>query len=252
MTERAKVSQDWSSRLPDATIRIFTDFDGTVVPEDVGELLFRHYCGDEKFEDIRQRWDAGELTAQEAYGQLCRTIPRLTRGDLEEYCASFMIDPAFPRFAEWCAREGYPLLILSDGLDQYIDILLSRAGVQVPFLSNILELGDASPAMRFPHADPRCTALGNCKSNHVALRSQDDDLIIYIGDGSSDFEAAQYADLVFARGSLETWCQEQNITFRRFYNFTTVRDVLSHLISQNRLRRRKRAEVLRRQLWARG
>lgn len=251
MTDGA-VAKRWSSRLPDATIRIFTDFDGTVVPEDVGELLFRHFCGDARFDDIRQRWDTGELTAEEAYGELCQSIPRLTREDLEEYLSSFMIDPAFPRFTEWCARERYPLLILSDGLDQYIDILLSRGGARVPYLSNILEFGEASPVMHFPHGDPRCPGLGNCKSNHVALQSQDDDIIIYIGDGSSDFEAAQYADLVFARGRLETWCQEQNITFRRFYNFTTVRDVLSHLISQGRLRRRKRAEVLRRQLWASG
>lgn len=240
------------SHIPEPTIRIFTDFDGTMTREDVGRELFRHFCGSTVFNHIRSRWVDGAMTAPEAYDALCRSIPVLRETDLRDFLLPYEIDPSFPRFAEWCAERNYPLLILSDGADRYIDILLNKAGLSMPHLSNRMHLTPTSPDMEYPHFDPRCPSIANCKSNHVALRAQDDDLIVYIGDGASDFEAAQYADMVFARGALEQYCQEQNITFRRFYHFTTVREVLSLMISQNTLRRRKRAELRRRGLWSGG
>jgi 2-hydroxy-3-keto-5-methylthiopentenyl-1-phosphate phosphatase len=106
--------------------------------------------------------------------------------------------------------------------------------------------------MHFPYYDPRCPDIAHCKSNHVALLARDEDIIVYAGDGSSDFEAAQYADMVFARGALETYCQEQNITFRRLYSFAAMRDQLDTMLQQKTLRKRKRAEVLRQQLWSSG
>jgi 2-hydroxy-3-keto-5-methylthiopentenyl-1-phosphate phosphatase len=242
----------WNSRLPEATVRIYSDFDGTIVQEDVGELLFRHFCGDAYFDEIRSYWNSGALTAMEAYAKLCAAIPQLSLSMLENFLSAYSADPSFARFVTWCDEKRFPVFILSDGLDLYIDNLLAKAGVVVPYASNKMHLSSASPRMEFPFADARCPALGNCKSNHVALRSRDDDVIVYIGDGASDFEAAQYADLVFARGDLETYCQEQNISFRRFSTFTTVREVLSLLISQRKLRKRKHAEILRRQLWASG
>ena len=242
----------FSSRMPPPTIRIYTDFDGTMTQKDVGADLFRRFSGEEYFEDIRGRWKAGELEAPAAYQALCRRISSLTMEQLHAFLEPYEIDPAFPRFKQWCEERGYPLLVLSDGVDLYIDILMERAGIEFPYLSNTMRLTGGAPLMDFPYFDSRCPDVAHCKSNQVALRSQEDDLIVYIGDGTSDFEAAGYADMVFARRSLETYCQEQNITFRRFYNFTTVREILSLMVSQNALRHRKRAKVRRRQLWAGG
>jgi len=245
-------SPRFQSTLPEATVRIFTDFDGTMTSEDVGRELYVHFCGSACFDRVRESWLEGVLTAPEAYRQLCAAIPRLTTEMLSDFLVSHEIDPSFPGFAEWCAREHYPLYILSDGVDAYITPLLEKAGVQVPVISNRMILGDGSPEISFPHFDTRCPEIAHCKSNHVALLSRDEDIIVYVGDGTSDFEAATYADLVFARGELERYCQEQNVSFRRFHNFTMIRQQLSAMISEKRLRRRKRAEVRRQQLWARG
>ncbi|MFA6234578.1 MAG: hypothetical protein WC824_10405, partial [Bacteroidota bacterium] len=136
--------------------------------------------------------------------------------------------------------------------DAYISRLLQRVGVVAELRVNRMRLDGGVPALDFPYSDRRCPQLANCKSNHVALLSQDEDLIVYIGDGASDFEAAAYADMVFARGPLEGWCQEHNITFRRFYSFTTVREVLSALLDQRKLKAGKRARALRQQLWSTG
>lgn len=242
----------FTSKMPPPTIRIYTDFDGTMTQQDVGADLFRHFSGEEYFEEIRGRWKAGELEAPVAYQALCKRISSLTMQQLRQFLEPYEIDPAFPRFMRWCEENGYPLLVLSDGVDLYIDILMERAGMEFPYLSNTMRLTGGTPLMDFPYFDSRCPEVAHCKSNQVALRSQEDDIIVYIGDGTSDFEAAGYADMVLARGALERYCQEQNITFRRFYNFTTVREILSLMISQNTLRRKKRAQVRRRRLWSGG
>jgi 2-hydroxy-3-keto-5-methylthiopentenyl-1-phosphate phosphatase len=243
---------DGPRQRPRPTIRIFSDFDGTMMKEDVGDALLRQFCGEAHFERMLGLWRSGEISAVECYRRLFAAIPRLTPAMLEEFLTAFEIDPSFIRFAEWCTVREYPLLILSDGFDAYIEPLLRRAGADVEFLANRLRLTEESPVPEFPYADVRCPQLANCKSNHLLLRSQDEDIVVYIGDGTSDYEAAAFADVVFARGALETWCQEQNISFRRFYSFTTVQDVLFILIEQHKLHPRKRARVHRQQLWSTG
>ncbi len=245
-------TRNTSNIRPQPTVRIYTDFDGTVTREDVGEALLRHFCTETRIDELLEKWERGEVNAAETYRRLYAGVPLLTQSMLDSFLQDFHIDPSFPRFVDWCASNDYPLTILSDGFDAYIDPLLRRAGVEVDVIANRMRLDGGAPEVEFPFTDPRCPQIGNCKSNHVALLSQDEDLVIYIGDGASDFEAAGYADLVFARGPLEGWCQEHNITFRRFYSFTTVRDVLSALIEQRKLRPRKRAQVLRSQLWSTG
>jgi 2-hydroxy-3-keto-5-methylthiopentenyl-1-phosphate phosphatase len=241
-----------SAGAPAPTVRIYSDFDGTVTKTDIGDALLRHFCGEDLYLRVLDEWQSGSLTAVQCYRKLFAAIPRLTGEMLQDFLSVHEIDPTFPPFAQWCAQRGYPLLILSDGFDAYIEPLLRRAGVTVDFIANRLVPGENTPTVEFPYVDPRCPQLANCKSNHLLLRSRDEDLIVYAGDGSSDFEAAMYADFVFARGELEGWCQEQNISFRRFYSFATVQDALFMMIEQDRLRPRKRARVLRQQLWATG
>ncbi len=238
--------------LPEPTVRIFSDFDGTISPRDIGEELFRFLCGDREFEETIERWRSGALSGVEMYRRLARTASPFTDGQLQEFLQPFRVDATFPGFVKWCDEKGYPLTILSDGFDAYIGRVLEKDGLSVPLRCNRMTFEGTKLLLEFPFADERCPRLGNCKANHVALMSRDEDLIVYIGDGRSDFEAAALADLVFARGSLETHCQEENITFRRFYDFNDVRIVLSTLLGQGTLRRRKRAEVLRKQLWMSG
>jgi 2-hydroxy-3-keto-5-methylthiopentenyl-1-phosphate phosphatase len=238
--------------LPAPTIRIFVDFDGTISPQDVGADLFRRLCGDAVFDTITGRWLAGEFGGVEMYRLLAAAAAPANESILEEMLNEYDIDPAFPAFVQWCGTHGYPVTILSDGFDAYIDPMLARHGLRLPVCCNTLRFEQGSVSMDFPFSDERCPRTANCKANHVALLSRDEDIVVYAGDGRSDFEAAAMADLVFARGVLETHCQKENITFRRFSTFNDVRIILSGLISQSKLRRRKHAELMRRQLWSSG
>ena len=75
------------------------------------------------------------------------------------------------------------------------------------------------------------------------------DVLIYAGDGHGDPCPAEYADIVFARGRLQTWCQQQNITYYHFGSFGDIRRRLATDCAHRRLRPRPRAERKRREAY---
>ena len=61
--------------------------------------------------------------------------------------------------------------------------------------------------------------MGNSKGLVVDQFSRRGHYIFFAGDGSSDFEAAERADMVFAHRTLARHCSEQKIPFREFTDF---------------------------------
>ena len=60
----------------------------------------------------------------------------------------------------------------------------------------------------------------------------DGDVLIYVGDGYSDRCPVEYADLVFAKGSLQTWCQQNNISYLPYRSLDDVRRRLETELGQ--------------------
>jgi 2-hydroxy-3-keto-5-methylthiopentenyl-1-phosphate phosphatase len=86
----------------------------------------------------------------------------------------------------------------------------------------------------------------------VLTLSGDDDIIMYIGDGISDRCPVRFADIVFAKGRLIRYCQEQNIPYHEFRTFDDVRSRLELILQQKRIRKRREAEMARRDVFAQG
>lgn len=241
-----------SNTIATGIIRIYCDFDGTIVREDVGDKFFEHFSGPEMWADNKLYCD-GEIPSDELYRRNIARIGAISQQDVDAFCAEYSVDPTFVTFTGWAEEQGFPLMIVSDGFDAYIEPLLARAGLAVPYVANAFRItADGKPKVAFPHRYPDCTCSANCKRNHVLLNSADEDYIVYVGDGRSDFCPARYSDLVFARGTLETYCQEDNISFRRFDSFDDVRNVIETLTAKKRLRKPKRAELLRKSVWMSG
>ncbi|MAT40415.1 MAG: hypothetical protein CL946_12535 [Ectothiorhodospiraceae bacterium] len=232
-------------------IRIFCDFDGTIATEDIGDKFFVTFAGENMWTD-NALYKEGNISGEELYRRNAAKISGITEEQVDRFCADRRIDPTFGEFAAWCEDSGHPLMILSDGFDIYIDRLLARENLDLPKRCNTMRIVDGHVELEFPHSYPDCECAANCKRNALALNSADEDYIVYIGDGYSDFCPAKYADMVFAKDALETHCQEQNITFRRFHSFTDVREGIESLAARNNLRHRNRAAQLRKQLWLGG
>jgi len=233
-------------------IRIYCDFDGTVITTDAGNAFFERFSGPSMWED-NTLYRNGSISAQELYRRNAAKISGLTSAKIDSFCRECIVDPSFPPFHRWLLDRGYPCLIVSDGFDVYIERILTSAQLDIPYRANTMVVREAGTcSVDFPYSFPDCTCSANCKRNHLLLNSGDADYIVYIGDGISDFCPAQYADIVFAKGALETFCQQQNITFKRYTGFDDVRRALEEMSAKRKLKQPLRARLLRNAVWMSG
>jgi 2,3-diketo-5-methylthio-1-phosphopentane phosphatase len=201
---------------------IFSDFDGTIAQNDVGDLLFQNFGDWPECEKMIQQWIRGDLSSYELLQREAATA-RLTREQLDALCDAQSLTPGFPDFVAFCRRQNWPVIVLSDGLDYYIQRILLRHGIELPVYSNRLEfLPPDGIAVSFPYLTQSCGKCGNCKGYHVRRLAKPGEKIIYIGDGYSDRCGAQEADFVFAKRDLAKWCEENQIEYWRFESFEHV------------------------------
>ena len=237
-------------------VRVFCDFDGTVASEDIGNRLFRHFAGS-KAEEIVKGYLDGSKTAAECLTQECAAVGLVTEESLDKFVAQFSLDPHFSGFVRFCSHREIPLTIVSDGLDFYVERLLRKHGLEdLTWFANHLELikeGNSSRLVpEFPYTDSECTQCGNCKRNHMLTMSGEDDIIMYVGDGISDRCPVRYADIVFAKRDLIKYCEEENITFHEFSTFLDVQERLEKILQQKRIRKRREAEMARKEIFMQG
>ena len=233
-------------------IRIFCDFDGTVCSEDVGEQFFLKFASEKAKQNI-QRLLSSEITMQEWLTELCEAIPSIHQKEFLDFINQFVIDPHFAEFVRFCKEKEISLMILSDGLDAYVEHVLSNAGLShVPFFANHAEFVGERLKVSFPFTDAECNVCGNCKRNHILHTSADEDIIVYIGDGYSDRCPVRYADFVFAKQQLIKHCQEQNISYFEFDHFGNVQLKMEEIVQRKRLRHRQEAAMSRREVFMQG
>jgi 2-hydroxy-3-keto-5-methylthiopentenyl-1-phosphate phosphatase len=237
-------------------VRVFSDFDGTIAVEDVGSHLFRAFAGSKANEIVHYYLD-GTISARDCLTQECEAVGSASRAELEQFVDKFSLDPTFQSFVDLCKQRDIPVIVLSDGLDFYVDRLLKKNGFgYLPFFSNHLELiqqgSSTKLAPSFPHTDAECILCGNCKRNHLLTLSGDDDIIVYIGDGISDRCPVRFADIVFAKGRLIRYCQEQNVTYHEFKDFEDVTRRFELILQRKRIKKRREAEMARREVFAQG
>jgi 2-hydroxy-3-keto-5-methylthiopentenyl-1-phosphate phosphatase len=239
-------------------LKLFVDFDGTITTEDVGNAFFRRYVGAERYNGFLAEYIGERISAQECFRRGVEAMGRIDRIEAERFVGAQSIDPTFQEFVAWCRERQCEFHIVSDGLDFYINTILAANGLSgISVFSNTLELRPSPESamcdlqVSFPHADAECTRCACCKRNILLTHAGDDDLIVYVGEGYSDRCPAQYADIVFAKDSLQTYCQEQNISYLLYDSFADVVDRLKEFEKKKRLRKRLAAEQKRREIFTR-
>ena len=208
---------------------VLTDFDDTAAEQNVAELLLNRF-GDPTWPDIRRRFRAGEFTLNQYQEITFRNI-LADRDTMQDYVKqNANLRPYFGELWRYCQQHAIPMAVVSQGLDFYIEALLEKEGFsQVPVHAvntHFTPLG-ISYEYRYPY--PGKEGQGNSKAVVVDSYRQPGHYIIYIGDGLSDFEAANKADLLFAHRTLAEECHRLQIPFRPFTDFQDVLSALDEL-----------------------
>ncbi len=219
-------------------IAVLCDFDGTVAQDDVGDLLFETFAAEEA-RDAVDDWMHGEISSRQclerevAAARCCPTT-------LKNFLSERRLDPYFKDFHDFAQKRGIEVVVLSDGLDYYIEQMLIRNGLGgIEFFANRLRIDGETLHVEFPWYDMlECTECGCCKTHHLLRYKQDGYFIVYVGNGLSDRCPCEAADLVLAKGELLEHCRAKNIGAVEFKNFRDVeREVLKRLILDGEMRR---------------
>jgi len=228
-------------------IKVFVDFDGTITLKDVGEAIFSRFGNTEKVNSIINNLLSDKISSRQCWDYLCQSVDRVDKNELDSFIDLLDVDPSFIPFAKFCKQNEIEMVVLSDGFDYYIERVWNKAGLTgIKYYSNKLFIDDCGKLKaEYPHYDCSFPTSANCKRNHIINHSSDDDYTIYIGDGNSDKEAAQYCDFIFAKSDLLKYCSTEKISFYPFKNFDDVTIKMTELLNKKNLRKRHQAELKR-------
>jgi 2-hydroxy-3-keto-5-methylthiopentenyl-1-phosphate phosphatase len=233
-------------------LHIFCDFDGTLALHDLGDEVFIRFAGYPAFEEYQRKLKEENLSIHAYWRGLCALLPKhLTLYDIETFALEHRLDATIHSLLAWCDSEQIAFTIVSDGFAQYIQPLLQAESMRVPVYSNRLVQRDGSIHPEFPYSDESCTCFcASCKRNTVLRSAHPESIIVYIGDGYSDFCAAQHADIIFAKKTLAAYCNKHHIPHYQFSNMDDVRRLLAKELDKPRLKQRYQAQLLRAEAYA--
>ncbi len=223
---------------------IYCDFDGTITLKDISDELFKEY-GD--FDIYQSKLRNKEITITEYWYQLCTYLSgKVTKEDIANFADKFEIDQYFRMFYKFCKINIINLYIISDGFVDYIEPILKKYEIDdIKVFANKLLFGNNVKAI-FPYATESCNCnCASCKRNILLTKSASEEIIVYIGDGYSDFCAAQHSDIIFAKKHLATFCNENKIPHYPYKNFWDIYNILNKIIFNNKIKKRRQAELMR-------
>ncbi len=234
-------------------LKVFVDFDGTITNEDVCNAFFARFGGS-SCEAIVRQYRNGTIGATECFRRKIEAVGLLRDDEAKSFFRGQKIDESFKDFVAFCRMHNIEFHVVSDGLDYYIEEILRSYSLEgISYFSNHIDVqfeagsGWSRLSTSFPYTDAECTRCACCKRNIMLTQSGEEDIIVYVGN--LDPCPAQYADVVFARESLQRFCQKENISF---YSYTTFADVVQRfemLLAKKTLRTRRRAELRRQEVF---
>ena len=145
-------------------IMFFIDFDGTISKENVCSKMVRKFAR-EGWEELYRLWAEGALSTEECAGRTL-DLMEVKPEELEVFFKMVYIDESFIAFVSWAEIKEYPLYILSDGYDNYIQEVLMQHGLNIPYYANHMEY-EQGWRIKCLHGDEECKKCGVCKTRLV-------------------------------------------------------------------------------------
>jgi alpha-galactosidase len=209
-------------------LAVFCDFDGTFSVQDVGATLAERHAADRRPVQWA-RYERGEITPWE-YNLAVLDGMRLTVEELERFLQGVQLDAGAHDLLAWCAREGVPFRVVSDGFDWNLNRIQVLQGVRFAYHANHLRVEGGRWRIRAGHPNPACSCgTGTCKAGVIEAfrREHPAATLVHVGNGRvSDTCGALAADVAFAKDSLAVELARRGAPFTPF---ATLRDVIPAL-----------------------
>jgi len=211
--------------MESAVLLVQCDFDDTIADGNVSAAIREAFCADE-WRVVREEYYAGKHSVEES-NQKQFTLFRASEEELLDFIhKTVVVRDGFKEFAEYCDSVGIKLVVVSSGLDLYVEPTLQRLGIKdveahtakARITSSGIVLDYFSPSGRLITRGFKEAFLREFKNRGYT--------VIYVGDGLSDVGPATEADFVIARSRLERHLKAHGLPY---YGFRTFDDVKLHV-----------------------
>jgi len=146
-----------------------------------------------------------------------------SRQGMEAFLRTVNIDPGFKPLLGYCREKNYPFAIVSDGLRWYIDYVLNTHGIErTNVYAGDIFFEEEGFRFEYPWFDPAFPLRSTAKPVIVKEYQRRGHRVIFVGDGLSDVEAAEIADVVYAKDVLLEISRERGIEAREFEDLFDV------------------------------
>ena len=227
---------------------ILCDFDGTTALQDVCDEVLNKF-GHTDWAKFGQAYDAGEISHKEMNHLFVEQL-RCTPEELSAFLKSeIVIRKGFEEFYSFVRLNDIGIILLSGGWDFCIRTVMQNFKVSfpddikaldnelanrqnLPTICNGIDMNNGSyNLLPHPYESQKCTP--DKAKIAQELKSQYGVPIICIGDGSTDYDITQIADITFATGSLSKHCEKNGLRFIPFTTFHEIKEALEKLLSAN-------------------
>ena len=199
------------------------DFDGTITEKDVSFLLLDTFA-DGNWRQLLEDYRGGKITVG-AFNREAFAMVKADKQTLLDFIFAnkeVEIRTGFNELLSYCSKKGFKFVIVSNGLDFYIEAVLRDVGMdnieiyaaQTRFTSDGLKVKYIAPDGSQLYDDFKYT--------YTELFLGRGYRVVYIGNGISDFPPVKQAHHIFATADLLTYCREKNLSYTPFADFNDV------------------------------
>jgi len=206
------------------------DFDGTVTEEDVSFLLLDTYVGPAWREYLKE-YSSGKISVgafnKKVFGMM--KADRKTMTGLVLTSPRVKIRPGFKELIDYCKRKGFKIVIVSNGLEFYIEAILKSQeidGMEIHAAENVFYPGGMNVRYIGPDGSEVDAGFKEVYTADLCRRGY---RVIYLGNGASDIHPARLALHVFACDDLLKKCREEELKHFAFQDFFDVIKELGNL-----------------------
>lgn len=203
------------------------DFDGTVTLNDVSFLILDAY-GNKNWRQLYNAYRDGKISVGRFNTEAFAAVKAEKQTLLDFIKGKAELRAGFPELVAYCRRKGFRLVIVSNGLDFYIQSILEGLGLgDVEFYAARTRFGMDGVEARY--IGPAGNVVeDDFKDAYLELFQKNGYRVIYVGNGASDASPASRSAHIFATDELLKYCQGTNLSYTPFSNF---RDVIKGLES---------------------
>ncbi len=208
---------------------IFCDFDGTITATETFVGILKHFAPEVSARVMPEIY-AMRLTLREGVRQMLESIPSDCYPEILAYAQTAPIRPGLEELLDFLDKLGVPFIIVSGGLRDMVEIVLSRAGksgesllgrVAGIYAVDIDTSGEFLQVLSEFEGDTELVSKVKVMAQHPA------DEQIGIGDSVTDLNMALSTSIVFARDRLSQYLDERHHPYIPWNDFFDIRQQLS-------------------------